>query len=255
MELRTPNRIHNRSLAAPVLMHAVAAMVCLVAALNLLGCAPPASAQNSSPLPAPLMQEQADGQMPGGDGAPGVAPQRLKRQQSSNGDTHNTQLPYNGSANYQVQPQPQSAPMPYTGVEQWSGNHLGPSSTLLQSVENSGYPDMRQRRHHRHNGRFGLVNNTMNQGMRPRRDQDPTATDNSVRPPDQFADNPSIDADGVRHFANGQHFDLNKVSINQAIGAVKASDPDFARVNRKNPNSFGPPANNGLLPMNFGAFR
>ncbi len=237
-------------------------MVCFVAAINLLCCSQSASAQDASPLPAPLMQQQDDGQgaMPGGDGAPSLAPQRLKRQQPSNGGANSAQLPYNGSTSYQSQPQ--TAPMPYTGVEQWNGNHLGPSNTMQQY--GGGYPAIQagtpQRRHRKRNGPFGLVNNMMmNQGMRPRRnqpEQDPTAADASIRPPDQFADNPNVDADGVRHFANGQHFDLNKVSIDQAIGAVRMSDPNFARMNRmNNPNAFGSPANNGLFPMNFGAFR
>jgi len=178
-------------------------------------------------------------------------------QQPFRGDSSNTRTPYNGSFGNQQQ----QSQMPYNGVEQWSGNHLGPSNNGQQF----GYPGMPpgqqnlRPRHRNRNRPFGLINGMMNQGMRPRRnnmDQDPVSTDPSLRQPDQFADNPSVDADGVRHFANGQHFDLSKISIDQAIGAVRSSDPQFGRMNRaNNPNALGLPGNNGLFPVNFGAFR
>jgi hypothetical protein len=53
--------------------------------------------------------------------------------------------------------------------------------------------------------------------------QNPLAVDASVRPPDRFADNPQLDADGIRHFSNGKHFDLNKISLVQAVDTTNAS--------------------------------
>jgi len=58
--------------------------------------------------------------------------------------------------------------------------------------------------------------------------RDPLAAtfDTLPRPPDKFADNPLPDADGVRHFANGKHFDLSKMPLEQAIDMTNASTLD-----------------------------
>ncbi|PWU02519.1 MAG: hypothetical protein C5B53_01520, partial [Candidatus Melainabacteria bacterium] len=64
---------------------------------------------------------------------------------------------------------------------------------------------------------------------------------------DQFVDNPQIDPNGARHFANGKHFDLSSMPVGSAIDTVRASSiNDMSpggrrRFNRGFPNSFGPP--------------
>ncbi len=45
----------------------------------------------------------------------------------------------------------------------------------------------------------------------------------SLRKPDRFADNPETDSAGVRHFSNGKHFDLSKMSIDQAVDTANSS--------------------------------
>jgi hypothetical protein len=51
------------------------------------------------------------------------------------------------------------------------------------------------------------------------------------RRPDRYVDNPQVDADGARHFANGKHFDLSKVSATEAIDSAAATNqnPNLAR--------------------------
>jgi len=58
-------------------------------------------------------------------------------------------------------------------------------------------------------------------------------TDDSLLPkPDRFVDTPQIDADGVRHFSNGKHFDLSKMSLDQAIDSRRSSASDFSQPQR-----------------------
>jgi len=44
------------------------------------------------------------------------------------------------------------------------------------------------------------------------------------RKPDKFADNPQVDENGIRHFANGRHYDLKAMPIEQAVSISQASD-------------------------------
>jgi hypothetical protein len=53
-----------------------------------------------------------------------------------------------------------------------------------------------------------------------------------VRKPDRFVDTPQIDANGVRHFSNGKHFDLSKMSLDQAIDSTRSSGQDFTESRR-----------------------
>jgi hypothetical protein len=72
---------------------------------------------------------------------------------------------------------------------------------------------------------FDRFNNRAKNAIEKR---DPLAAtfDTSYRPPDRFADNAQADAEGVRHFANGKHFDLSKISLDQAIEMTNASRLD-----------------------------
>ena len=60
--------------------------------------------------------------------------------------------------------------------------------------------------------------------------------------PDKFADFPDTDASGVRHFANGRHYDLKNISIEQAVATSAAGDQQIqeemqqARRQRRNRN-------------------
>jgi hypothetical protein len=71
--------------------------------------------------------------------------------------------------------------------------------------------------------------------------QDAFTQDPALRKPDRFADNPQLDTDGVRHFANGKHFDLSKISIDQAVDTANASTlgnkPRPDQGNRPNPGN------------------
>ncbi len=40
---------------------------------------------------------------------------------------------------------------------------------------------------------------------------------NRIPQPDSAALNPAVDAEGIRHFSNGKHFDLSKMSVDQAV--------------------------------------
>jgi hypothetical protein len=54
---------------------------------------------------------------------------------------------------------------------------------------------------------------------------DPASADPTMRKPDKFVDNPEKDADGVRHFSNGKHFDLSKMSMDKALDIAKTPTP------------------------------
>jgi c-di-GMP-binding flagellar brake protein YcgR len=47
--------------------------------------------------------------------------------------------------------------------------------------------------------------------------------------PDKFADFPDTDAAGIRHFANGRHYDLKNISIEQAVATSAAGDQQIAQ--------------------------
>jgi hypothetical protein len=49
-----------------------------------------------------------------------------------------------------------------------------------------------------------------------------------MQPPDAVL-NPKVDANGIRHFSNGKHFDLSKMSVDQAVentGKTEVEAPD-----------------------------
>jgi hypothetical protein len=77
-------------------------------------------------------------------------------------------------------------------------------------------------------------------------------TDPAVRKPDRFVDNPQLDTDGVRHFSNGKHFDLSKISIDQAVDTANASTlgnrPQQDHGNRR---SSGNQFNGGMASSSF----
>lgn len=121
------------------------------------------------------------------------------------------------------------APMPSQPVEQW----YGPRRRMHQ------FGDKRaMRRAMRQQASFG--NGPMNQGLdwqafnnpalsyRPngarlnRMNANAAVTDPNLRPPDKFVDNPDVDADGVRHFGNGKHFDLSKDSLVAVLDEAKS---------------------------------
>ncbi len=52
---------------------------------------------------------------------------------------------------------------------------------------------------------------------------DSSNQDSVLRKPDKYAENPQVDAEGVRHFANGKHFDLSKMSLDDAVAQTNAS--------------------------------
>jgi hypothetical protein len=54
---------------------------------------------------------------------------------------------------------------------------------------------------------------------------------------DKYADSPQVDADGVRHFGNGRHFDLSKTSLNDAISQTNTSTLG-GKKKPINPNNF-----------------
>jgi hypothetical protein len=71
-------------------------------------------------------------------------------------------------------------------------------------------------------GNNNFNNPRNNPRNRNRNNPDPTA-DTGIRQPDRVADNPQVDGDGVRHFSNGKHLDLSKMSLDDAIGATNSS--------------------------------
>jgi hypothetical protein len=64
------------------------------------------------------------------------------------------------------------------------------------------------------------------------------------RKPDKYADNPQLDAEGVRHFGNGKHFDLSKMSLDDAIVQTNASTLGAGKKRPDQQNRF---ANGGGL--------
>ena len=67
---------------------------------------------------------------------------------------------------------------------------------------------------------FAAPNDAGNQALLKRINFDPRKM---VRP-DKFADNPSTDDSGGRHFANGRHYDLASTSVKAAVEKLNASD-------------------------------
>jgi hypothetical protein len=65
-----------------------------------------------------------------------------------------------------------------------------------------------------------------------------------MRNPDRFADTPQIDADGVRHFANGKHFDLKTVSLDEAIDVTNSSTLGTVKRKKAKANQSGSPFGN-----------
>ncbi|MBU6451060.1 MAG: hypothetical protein KGS72_04725 [Cyanobacteria bacterium REEB67] len=65
---------------------------------------------------------------------------------------------------------------------------------------------------------------------------------NQAPRPDKFVDFPDTDTSGVRHFANGRHYDLKNISIEQAVATSAAGDQQIqeemqqARRQRRNRN-------------------
>jgi hypothetical protein len=102
-------------------------------------------------------------------------------------------------------------------------------------------------------GPSGLNNNDPDNGQNYRRRRrqfnnanmpDPTSTDPTNKQPDRITDNPQTDADGVRHFANGKHFDLSKMPLDKALDIAKAPNPNIRQGGNQfaggNANSYTP---------------
>ena len=96
----------------------------------------------------------------------------------------------------------------------------------------------------------GLSQNSLSSGnsaAQQQRDSLSPDYDNSMRKPDRFADNPMIGPDGVRHFANGKHFDLSQMPIDQAVATVNTPDPSVIPPRRRqNQNQNQTALNNGF---------
>jgi hypothetical protein len=86
------------------------------------------------------------------------------------------------------------------------------------------------------NGRDG-INNFAGQIGRSQNNDDAASADPALRKPDKFADNPQVDEDGVRHFANGKHFDLSKMSLDDAIATTNASTLGAKKQRVPNPGN------------------
>jgi hypothetical protein len=84
------------------------------------------------------------------------------------------------------------------------------------------------------NNNFNGNSNGNNKRNRKRKEPDLTV---DVKQPDRVADNPQVDGDGVRHFSNGKHLDLSKMSLDQAIGATNAAGDDPFPNTNNNRNS------------------
>jgi len=88
------------------------------------------------------------------------------------------------------------------------------------------------------NGRDSINGAYLQSGIKDNAPADP-----AFRKPDKFADNPDVDADGVRHFANGKHFDLSKMSLEAAVASTNAST--MVPQKRPNPKNANAIANGG----------
>jgi hypothetical protein len=109
-----------------------------------------------------------------------------------------------------VQPA-QSAP--YSVVEQWSGARhrikrvpVDSDPIVLDSDDRDARitPDGRWER----NNPAAPIQNADEQQF--------GNTNRGMQPPNSVL-NPKVDADGVRHFSNGKHFDLSKMPVDQAV--------------------------------------
>ena len=135
-------------------------------------------------------------------------------------------------------------------VEQWRGGRLRikrfqNSEDGRSSYDVTGQPGgMNPRGDNNYPGqRNGGRQRPFNNSNMP----DPTSADPTMRKPDRFADNPQTDAEGVRHFSNGKHFDLSKMSLDKALDVAKTPDPNI-RPGGNLGNQFGGGVANSYVP-------
>jgi hypothetical protein len=120
-----------------------------------------------------------------------------------------------------------------------NNNNFGAASFRASKFNNANLSSNTFNNNNFGNSNFGnstLGNNNFNNPNRNNkrnrnRNPDPTA---DVKQPDRVADNPQVDGDGVRHFSNGKHLDLSKMSLDAAIGATNASGENPIPNNARN---------------------
>jgi hypothetical protein len=124
----------------------------------------------------------------------------------------------------------------YATVEQWYGGRMRVKRVPTAESEPKDPDDIdsrpgnddrdRDRREVRNDQPFGLIEQPERRRARNDFNQGGLAgAEQPFRRPDRYVDNPQVDADGVRHFANGKHFDLSKASATEAIDSAAASSP------------------------------
>ncbi len=144
---------------------------------------------------------------------------------------------------------PLRRPQPYIQIEQWSGGRLKVKRVPNPDYDATAFDLSPPRDQPSSYPSTRLERNFLDSSQPLNLSREAAAgADSSLRKPDVFANHPQVDADGVRHFSNGKHFDLSKMAVDTAVDMAKSSDSNINKLNPGSGNPLRRGINNSYLP-------